>query len=216
MKLINHSFEIIDRLEEAEILKKLELIGRVCYKSEKFICDGSAERFVNMIIRNGHESILEHHSFSVRFIIDRATANELVRHRMASFAQESQRYVNYGGLDIEFIDPCCFDDTEGKHLYCDEYETDKTLFKSYLESVEVLYNMLLNEGYTPELARTVLPNATKTEIVVTANIREWRHILKLRTAPDAHPVMRDIMTQLLETLQWHLPLLFSDIGVADV
>lgn len=188
-------------------LKKLERIARTCYKSEGGdISIETTAKFIRGLIQRGHEAMLEHESISVKFICDRAVSHELVRHRMASFAQESQRFCNYSkerfGGHITFIQPYWMD------------EDDDICFDTWKEAcldAEKAYFDMLNQGYSPQQARIVLPNCTKTEIVVTANYREWRHILKLRTAPDALPDMRHLMEGLLEELKKKLPVIFEDI-----
>lgn len=189
-------------------LKRLEICARVCYKSEdKITEDGeSAKALVKRLIDSGHEAMLEHGTITVRFICDRAVSHELVRHRMASFAQESQRYCNYSldkfGRDITFILP----------YWLDEEDLGYSDWERSCREAEQTYFRLLDYGYSPQQARMVLPNCTKTEIIVTANFREWRHILKLRTAPDAHPDMQRLMRRLLTELKERIPVLFDDIG----
>lgn len=201
MKVRNQYFEILDRLNGKEILKKIEKCGRVCYKSENKIGDGTAEKFVGNIIKRGHESVLEHVTFSVRFVTDRAVTHELVRHRLASFSQESQRYVDYDG-DMEFI------------RQVDMNFVSEAAWQDCMEVSEVAYKALRkNVKLSPQLARSVLPNSTKTEIIVTANLREWRHILKLRTSKAAHPQMRALMIPLLNKLKKLIPVVFDDIEV---
>lgn len=189
-------------------LKQIEHIARVCYKSEDKITVGteSAEKLIKHLIKNGHEAMLEHMSLSVKFICDRAVSHELVRHRMASFAQESQRYCNYSqdkfDGNVTFIQPWWMDEEDDVG-----YDT----WKRACLQAEKAYFELLNYGYLPQQARMVLPNCTKTEVVVTANYREWRHILKLRCAKDAHPDMRHMMQGLLDELYTRLPIIFDDI-----
>ena len=209
MKKLNESYEILTKISECakEELQMIEKIGRVCYKSEDLIMeDGeSAKKFVAMLIKNGHEAMLEHIHFSVKFVCDRGVSHELVRHRMASFAQESQRYCNYGkdkfGKEVTFIKPC-FYDVGSKEF---------SIWEHACREAEKYYFELLKIGNRPEEARSVLPNSTKTEIIVTANLREWRHILKLRTAPNAHPQMRELMLPLLQELKTKIPIIFDDI-----
>lgn len=202
MKIINPSHEILDKLNGEEILRKIELCGRVCYKSEDKITYGSAKRLVTQLIKSGHESVLEHFSFSVRFITDRGISHEIVRHRLASYSQESTRYCNYGGKDIEFVIPQS------------EIESEKAedWFNACL-SAEEYYNTMISSGVSPQIARSVLPNSLKTEIIMTANLREWRHFFKLRTAKAAHPDMRALTIPLLEELKQIIPVIFDDIEV---
>ena len=189
-------------------LKHIERIARTCYKSEDKITASttSARKLISNLIKNGHEAMLEHGYLTVKFICDRAVSHELVRHRIASFAQESQRYCNYS-LDkfdgnITFIQPWWMDE---------EDDIGYSVWKQSCLQAEKAYFDLLNMGYSPQQARMVLPNCTKTEIVITANYREWRHILKLRCAKEAHPDMRYMMCLLRDKLQEKLPVIFDDI-----
>ena len=205
MKIIKPSIDILTPIEGTEILKHIELCGRVCYKSEEKISEGSAETFIANIIKRGHEAVLEHYDITVKFICDRGVSHEIVRHRLASYCQESTRYCNYSkegfGKEITVIAPCYLEPgTEGWSLWqlsCTQAE------KAYFD--------LLNWGCTPQEARAVLPNSLKTEVVMTANIREWRHFLKLRTSRAAHPQMREVAILLRTELERLLPGLFGDI-----
>ena len=205
MKIINASYHIETPIDGAEMLKRIEKAGRTCYKSEDRITEESAENFVRMLIERGHESVLEHESITVRFVCDRGISHEIVRHRIASFSQESTRYCNYGndrfGYEITFIKPC----------FLPEVSVTYRLWKRAMFVAEKKYFGLLNWGCTPQEARTVLPNSTKTEVVMTANLREWRHFLKLRTAKAAHPQMRELTVPLLHELQRQIPVVFDDI-----
>ena len=178
-------------------LEILELCGRVAYKSEDKITPGSAEKFLSLILTKKHESVLEHVSASMRFITDRGVSHEQVRHRIASFTQESTRYVNYSKRGMAFIEPADF--------ALEEDDVD------LLYRIEEHYNKKLASGKTPQQARYFLPNGIKTEIIVTANIREWRYILRLRTDKTAHPQMQDLMRQALAMFQEAVPILFDDI-----
>lgn len=205
MKIINASYRIETPIDGAEILKRIEKAGRTCYKSEDRITEESAKAFVRTLIERGHESVLEHESITVRFICDRGVSHEIVRHRIASFSQESTRYCNYSGNrfgnQITFIKPCFLDEGTGGYK----------LWKQAMFVAEKEYFELLNWGCTPQEARSVLPNSTKTEVVMTANLREWRHFLKLRTAKAAHPQMRELTVPLLHELQELIPVVFEDI-----
>ena len=205
MKIIKPSIEIINLPPQEEVLAHIEKCGRTCYKSEGKIADGSAEKFVRGIIKRGHESVLEHVSFTVRFICDRGVTHEIVRHRLASYSQESTRYCRYSddgfGNEITVIEPLFLDrDTFLWHIW-------ETACKQAEES----YMQMLHYGAKPEEARSVLPNSLKTEICMTANLREFRHFLKLRTAAAAHPQIREVAMMLLNTLHERLPVLFDDI-----
>jgi len=202
MKIIKPSVEILNKnLSEKEVLKNLENIGRVCYKSEKFITEDSYINFIKKIIRNNHLSILEHFSISVRIICDRGVSHELVRHRIASYSQESTRYVKYD--DLEVIMPCFFS----------EFSSDCKLkyWEEAMKQAEHWYTGLIESGCTPQEARAVLPNSLKTEIIVTMNLRSWRHFLKLRCSPAAHPQMIQIAYILLEKMYNYLPIIFNDL-----
>ena len=206
MKVMEPFVEFAEPIDGDAILKHLEMCGRVCYKSEHKIGDGTAEKFLAGIIKRGHEAVLEHYSFTVRFVCDRGVSHEIVRHRLASYCQESQRYCNYGkeefGGDVTFIRPLFLD--VGTQAY--------QIWENSCKAAETAYFDLLNIGCLPQEARTVLPNSTKTEIVMTANIREWRHFLKLRTSAAAHPQMRQLANYLLAICQLTIPVLFDDIG----
>jgi len=196
MEIIEPYVQIIDNIDELDILTKLELSGRTAYKSEDKITKGSAEKFIRGIIKSGHESVLEHVNITVKFVCDRGVTHELVRHRIASYTQESTRYCNYSKKGVTFIrPPWGFDEVDLK----------------FLETVEAQYNHKIRAGQTPQQARAYLPNCLKTEIVTTMNIREYRHLLKLRCSRDAHPQMRQLMFMLLEEFHSRLPVIFGDI-----
>lgn len=201
MKVIKPSFVIESSINGDQVLKAIERVGRTCYKSEDKISDGSAQKFVAMLIKRGHHAMIEHVSLTVRFICDRGVSHELVRHRLASFAQESTRYCNYSG-DVVFIKPYFFDENSAAY---DEWS-------SAMMSAEEAYNTLVGRlGRKPEEARSVLPNSIKTEVVMTANLREWRHFFKLRCDKAAHPQMREVAVPLLLKMKEFIPVVFDDI-----
>jgi thymidylate synthase (FAD) len=206
MKLIKSYTEIETPLYGKTILKFLEEIGRVAYKSEDRITKHSAEKFIKMLIDKGHESILEHYSITVRFVCDRGVSHELVRHRIASYTQESSRYCNYSkdkfGNEITYIEPVFYND-----LTLDS----RVSFLNALESSEEMYFRMLKYGSSPEQARAVLPNALKTEVVATMNLRSWRHFFKLRASKFAHPDIRKLANELLEDFKANIPVIFDDI-----
>ena len=206
MKIIEPSVELAQNLDAAEIMKHIERAGRVCYKSESNISDTSAEKFIANIIKSGHESVIEHVSITFKIICDRGISHEIVRHRISSFSQESSRYCDYSGGkfggELTFIKPCFWNEDDENYLLW--RETMATLEKNYLE--------MRKKGARPEQARSILPNSLKTEIFMTANLREWRHFLKLRTAKRAHPQMREIAIQIYKILNENLPVIFSDIN----
>ena len=205
MKIIKPYTEIIDELNGQEILKKIEQCGRICYKSEDKIKEGSAEKFVASIIKRGHEAVLEHASFTVKFVVDRGVSHEIVRHRIASYCQESTRYCNYikddFGSEITVIKP----------FFLEEETDGWFLWKNSCEAAEYAYFGMLDWGCTAQEARSVLPNSLKTELMMTANLREWRTFFKLRTAASAHPQMREVTIPLLEELKTLIPVVFDDI-----
>lgn len=223
MRVIQPSYEIQTPISEGGIeeLKFIEKIGRTCYKSEDRITeDGeSAKRFIKMLLSRGHESVLEHSKLTVKFTIDRGISHEIVRHRLASYTQESTRYVNYAkdkfGNEINVIDieNSIKYDNKMSVLSAEQIQEVLKVWGLALEASELYYMKMIELGATPQIARSVLPNSTKTELIVTANLREWRHILNLRTDSPAHPQMREIMILLLKELQSRIPIIFDDIGV---
>jgi len=208
MKIINQSHEILTPTWEIKGMPILiELAGRTCYKSEDKITETSADEFCRMLIKKGHHAMIEHGNISVRFITDRGVTHELVRHRLASFAQESTRYVKYGS-DMEFIRPAF----PWAHEHSDNDEQNKmTAWVNAMKTATIDYINMISLGCSPQEARSVLPNSLKTEIIVTANIREWRHIFKLRTSIAAHPQIRELMIPLLKELRTIIPVFFDDI-----
>lgn len=213
MQIVNAGYEIVDNLNGAEILKKIERIARVCYKSEELIGEGTAERLVGNLIKRGHEAMLEHFSFSVKFAVDRGVSHEIVRHRVASFAQESTRYCNYGnkGGEITFIEPCYLKDSS-----IPNWDIKYGAWRAMCENAELMYLRMIKAGATPEEARAVLPTSLKTEIVMTANLREWRHFFKLRAVGvtgKPHPQMLEVSVPLLKDLQKQIPVIFDDLQV---
>lgn len=211
MILVKPSFAILTKIDAVKMLKRIERAGRTCYKSEDKITEDSASRFVEKIISSGHHSVIEHENISIRFICDRGVSHEIVRHRLASYSQESTRYCNYGG-GVTFVIPPWILIEEGEFVQGREDVDYKTgTWLSVMMHSEATYLNLLEQGWSPQQARSVLPNSLKTEIVMTANIREWRHVLMLRCSRAAHPQMRELMIPLLKQLRILLPSLFSDI-----
>lgn len=200
MKIIKQSHEIIQ--EPADILLLIEKAGRTCYKSEDKISKGSANKFASMLLRNNHESVFEHVSISVRFITNRGVTHELVRHRLCAFSQESTRYVKYNKGNMEFIEPVWWNDWN---------KEQQRIWQSSMENSEQMYVNLMSSKARAEQAREVLPNSLKTEIVVTTNLRNWRHIFNLRCHKRAHPQIRQLMINCLKDFKEMVPLLFDDI-----
>jgi len=217
MILIKPSFEIWTPVAQIQAcIIKIEKAGRICYKSESPERWDETKKFVTSLIKKGHESVIEHFNITVKFVVDRGVTHELVRHRLASYSQESTRYCNYKG-GVTFIIPPwtnflsgTFTDSSNCVEYWDSTKSERIWFCAMVNA-EADYQNLLKEGWTPQQARSVLPNSLKTEIVMTANLREWRHVFKLRTSPAAHPQMREIMMPLLEEFKRLIPAVFDDI-----
>lgn len=208
MKIVKPSFEILTPIDRDSICKQIELVARTCYKSEDKITEESAPRMVRGLISRRHLAMIEHAHVSVKFICDRGVSHEIVRHRIASFAQESTRYCNYSlgkhGSEITVIEPFFFQ--PGTPEYAAWYE-------ACLHS-EMMYMKLLELGRSPQEARSVLPTSLKTEIVVTMNLREWMHFFSLRTlgaTGSPHPQMRELTAPLLIAFADALPEVFGDM-----
>jgi thymidylate synthase (FAD) len=206
MKVIDPSFSFMHLPDGEFILQHLELAARTCYKSEDKASPDSARKLLSRIVRLGHDSVLEHISVTVRIVCDRGVTHELVRHRLCSFSQESTRYANYAqdkfGREITVIRPFFWSADDARYV----------LWLSAMQSCEDAYLRLVDAGATAQEARSVLPNSLKTEIVTTANIREWRHIFKLRCDKAAHPQMRQVMLPLLAAFSRRIPLLYDDLA----
>ena len=205
MRIIKPSFTYNEEYSGIEILKKIEKAGRICYKSENKLAEGTAEKFVENILKQGHESVLEHEKITVTIICDRGISHEIVRHRIASYSQESTRYCNYTGEkfgnELTFIKPCFWNEEDPKYQ----------IWVKQMEDIEKNYNILIGMGASAQEARSILPNSLKTEIVVTMNIREWRHFFKLRCSSAAHPQMQEIAKILLQSFKKKVPVVFDDI-----
>jgi len=242
MKLIQPSFKIEDC---NNVMRNIELGARKCYKSEDKICEGSDVAIIEKILTPKfgikHESVLEHGVISVSVVNDRGVSHEEVRHRMSSFSQESTRYCNYSkdkyGNEITVVDPFFFDPQEPRvevivpHSHFGRMGTEQDVHLvsggvALLNSFDVWfltclwaewgYNTLTNVlKRSAQEARSVLPNSLKTEILITANVREWRHILALRTNRDAHPQIRQVMVPLGWALAERWPTLFGEFANAE-
>lgn len=204
--------EIIDMPDYEKVLKKLEIIGRVCYKSEDLITDESAEGFIERkILDNGHESVIEHENVTIKVTCDRGVTHEIVRHRIASYSQESTRYCNYAkdkfGNSITVIDLAT---GFGYDLNNPADKKKYDIWTAAMEDAEKHYFAMIEAGALPQEARSVLPNSTKTEIVMTMNLREWRHFMRLRTSKAAHPQMREVANKILDAFRVHMPLFVKD------
>ena len=201
MNIVRASFTIEQQIDGAQILSNIERAGRTCYKSECKITPDSAAAFVRKILASGHESVIEHEKVTVRIVCDRGVSHEIVRHRLASYSQESTRYCDYSKAgEISVIKPRGMTDQQAFY------------WRMAMEACETTYQLMRAEGASPQIARSVLPNALKTEIVMTANLREWRHFFRLRTSPAAHPQMREIAVPMLAEFQRLIPVIFDDLS----
>jgi len=214
MNIIKAGYEILSDISAGGIkeLQHIERIGRICYKSEDKITDDgeSAKKFVAGLIKRGHEAMLEHSSLSVLFHVDRGVTHELVRHRIMSFAQESTRYCNYSGdkfgNEITVVKPSFWPDGSKTPEYMD--------WEQQMRMAEETYFKLLAKGASPQEARSVLPNSTKSDIVMTGNYREWRHFFWLRAADvtgPVHPQMHEVAQPLLDEVHSRIPIVFDDV-----
>lgn len=201
MKLRKEKVVIVDRINGENILKKLERIGRVSHKSENKITKDSKREFIKKLIELGHESVLEHQQITVKIICDRGVSHELVRHRIGSYTQESTRYLAY--KEIEIILP----------REIEQSKEVKKIFLKQVREIEKTYLKLITIGLRPEIARNILPHCLKTEIYCSFNLREWRHIFKLRCSPSAHPQIRRIMLKVLKEFQKRIPIVFDDFVI---
>ena len=200
MKIIEPSVELFEDFDGAAYMKKIERAGRTCYKSGAKITETSATQFVRNLIKRGHESVLEHCSVTFKIICDRGVMAELTRHRHCSFSVESTRYCDYSKDGVKFISPFA------------QGTLNFIIWENAVIAAELPYRQLRTNGIPPELARSVLPMSLATEMVVTANLREWRHVLKLRTDAKAHPQMRQVANMILDIFKAKLPVIFEDIN----
>lgn len=212
MIIVKPGFEIISSNDYDSMIKKIEKTGRVCYKSEDRIADATAETFIRGILKRGHESVIEHESITVRVTCDRGVTHEIVRHRIASYSQESTRYCNY--TNDKFNNQIsCIDIATGFQYDLND-ETDRRKYEVWQEAMdaaEQAYFRMLELGAKPQEARSVLPNSLKTELVITMNLREWRHFFKLRAAAAAHPQMRELARMMLKEFAQQFPVFFEDL-----
>lgn len=211
MKIVQPSVSCLHAPDRRALYEHIERVGRVCYKSEDKITEGSAEQFIRSVIKRGHEAVIEHGSITVKFVCDRGVSHELVRHRLASYCQESTRYCNYSqnkfGSEITVVQPSWLvRPGDGAAV-----ATDWDVWEYSCEQAERHYFDLLRRGHTPQEARAVLPQSLKTEVVATMNPREWRHFFKLRCSPAAHPDMRHIANLAKEMFVENWPALFDDL-----
>ena len=204
MKLIEPSIEV-QSFNGEQIMKNIEQACRTCYRSEDKISNESYKTLLKNCITRGHESVMEHEKITVRMVCDIGVYKDLTRHRIASFSIESTRYCNYGkdkfDNEIKFIKPCNID--EDSDLYA--------FWEHTMRRIEMNYLYMAEHGATPDQMRMILPHSTAAEVCMTANIREWRHILDLRTKKMTHPSIRQILIPLLLLFKTEMPELFGDI-----
>ena len=208
MKIVNAGVVAKGSINDKLIYGMIESAGRTCYKSTSDNTFESSVKFINDLIQRKHEAVLEHAIATLVFTCDRGVSHEIVRHRIAAYAQESTRYCNYSsdkfGNEITVIKPCFWEDDSDEYM---------EWYESCQESERRYFN-LLRLGATPQEARSVLPNSLKTEIVVTFNIRQWRHFFNLRylgTAGTPHPQMFEVAEKAFHILYDNLPIIFEDI-----
>ena len=219
MRILKPQHVIIgkDQIEGHKILKHIEKIARTCYKSEDLINDESAEKMIKKLIKMNHLAMIEHASVSVLFTCDRGVTHEIVRHRVASYAQESTRYVNYSkdkfGNEIGYIDIAggIALDTKMKDIPVETIDAIISEWNQACIDAEKHYMKMLELGATPQIARSVLNNSTKSDINVTMNLREWRHFFDLRCEAPDHPQMRELVIPLLKEMSEVIPIVFDDL-----
>lgn len=221
MKVVKSYYEILTPISDGghDELAMIEEVGRTCYKSEAKIDSTSSKKFIQNIINRGHEAMLEHSILTVKFTVDRGVSHEIVRHRLASFAQESTRYCNYAG--DKFDNQISVIDLASGFQYDLSKENDKAKYDIWvtaMQNAEKAYFRMLELGATPQEARSVLPSSTKTDIQVSMNYREWRHFFKLRvsgTTGSPHPQMKEVAKKLLYELKSKIPIIFDDILIEN-
>lgn len=205
MKIIPPSHTFLSEPDGTALLQRLERTGRICYKSEGKITETSYAPFLRSLLQRGHESVIEHACLSVLIVCDRGVSHEIVRHRIASYSQESTRYCNYAqekfGRELTFIRPCFWQEEPEKYQ----------IWQETMAEIERNYFRLLDLGAAPQEARSILPNSLKTELAVTMNLREWRHFFRLRADAAAHPQCREVAQMLLERFAKDYPVFFADL-----
>lgn len=206
MKIIDPSFEILDiksREDGINLLRRVEYMARISHRSEEKQTEDSWEKFLRFVLmQKGDWSVTEHCIVTVVARVDRGVTHEWVRHRMGSYTQESTRFVNYGGKDIEFVRPS----------FSGEPNLPEIWWRSAMVDAEMNYNQQIECGQSPQIARSVLPNATASTIAVTYNLRNWRQFFMSRISREAHPDFRlRISIPLLRKFQELIPVLYDDL-----
>ena len=204
MKLVDPKV-YVEEYDGKKIMKRIERACRICYRSEEKITEDSYKNLLKNCINRGHESVLEHEKISVRLVGDIGTYKDLTRHRHASFSVESTRYCNYGNdkfdNEIKIMKPCHIE--EGTELY--------EIWKNGIENMEKSYMEMAKKGAKPDQLRMLLPHSTAAEYAMTANIREWKHILNLRCSKHAHPAIRQLLIPLLLKFKEDMPEIFDSV-----
>lgn len=197
--------DVPDREAGIKLLKKIEWAARFSHATEDAQTDDSWERFVRaVVVSHGDWSVVEHASVSVDFLVDRGVTHELVRHRLFGFTQSSTRFINYAKkMPPSFIMP---------DFSALPYRSQaEATWREGIEFSENSYRLLISQGCTPQIARSVFPNALSSRILVTGNLRNWRHMLIMRTTRETHPQFREVSIPLLAQFQERIPILFEDI-----
>ena len=194
----------VENFDGVKIMKRIERACRTCYRSEDKISEESYKNLLTNCLNRGHESVLEHEKITVRIYSDIGTYKDLTRHRFASFSVESTRYCSYNkdkyGNEIAVVNPVYMEDKE-------VFET----WKKAIEDMEKAYMKMKELGASTDMCREVLPHSTAAEYTMTANIREWKHILELRTTNHVHPAIRQVLIPLLLLFKEQMPEIFGDI-----
>lgn len=199
MNIISNQVELLDNKSYEDILDKIETAGRTCYKSTKKDDIKAKEQFVRGLIKRGHESVIEHECLTFKIITDRAIANEIVRHRLSSYSQQSSRYVDLRNLQVILPIGTKEDEIVLEIVKC-------------LQQCESSYKKLIDMGVKKDIARSVLPLATATELVMTMNFRSLRHFLKLRLHKSAHENIREIARQIYDIVKDKYPVFIEDLN----
>ena len=194
MKIVNHSVKA--SFSSAYPFSIIEQAAKTCYQSELAKTYNEKKEFVRKLNKNVHTAMLEFVDITFRIITDRGVMCELTRHRMASYAIESSRYCNYKDKDIEFIKPVCLIEE-----YNDNFDTPYELWLEHMKQSEEYYKHFISCGYSPQIARSVLPNSLKTEICVKMNMRSFRNFIQLRTAKTAHPDMQHVANLCVDAIR---------------
>lgn len=218
MKIIEPLIEV-EKYDGLKIMKNIERACRTCYRSEGLITGDSYKKLLTNCLNRGHESVLEHEKITIRMTCDIGVYKDLTRHRFGSFSIESTRYCNYGNdkfdNEIKFIKPVFYDETWTDANYEGSTMTEEQLKSMYwyncMEDIEDTYMKMSKTGCKPDELRMILPHSTAAEVTMTANIREWRHILDLRTKKMAHPSIRQLLIPLLLDFKKNMPELFDSI-----